>query len=228
MTAPGMLCPTPRETLWGAAYLAFELFLLPVILAGLNMLLAQPLADVWVNMAYFTLNLLISVLIFRRFLWHTLRSTRWSALWKAAGKGFLLYWVANFCTTFVILLIKPDFANVNDGSIAVMAASDFWVIALGTVVLVPVAEELVFRGVLFGGLYRRSPVLAWLACVVVFSAVHVVGYIGTAPWDTLLLCFLQYIPATVCLVWSYRRCGSILAPMLIHTAINAIAILTMR
>ena len=67
-----------------------------------------------------------------------------------------------------------------------------------------------------------------LLSVFVFAAVHVVGYIGQ--WDTLtlVLCFVQYIPAGLCLAWSYTRSDTIFAPILIHAAINFIAIRGLR
>ena len=58
--------------------------------------------------------------------------------------------------------------------------------------------------------------------------IHVMGYIGQFDWLTLVLCFLQYIPAGLWLAWAYEKSDSIFAPMLIHTAINAIGIYAMR
>jgi membrane protease YdiL (CAAX protease family) len=56
----------------------------------------------------------------------------------------------------------------------------------------------------------------------------VLGYIGSADLLTLALCFLQYIPAGLCLAWAYDASGSIFAPVLIHTVINALGILSLR
>ena len=48
---------------------------------------------------------------------------------------------------------------------------------------------------------------------------------GLAP---LLLCFVQYLPAGLCLGWAYARADSIFAPTLMHMIINLIGMLAMR
>ena len=116
----------------------------------------------------------------------------------------------------------------NDNAIGTMVQENRALMILGAVVLAPVAEELLFRGVVFGGLFNRRPVMAYVLSTVCFSAIHVVGYIGLFSWDILALCFLQYLPAGICLAWSYARSGSILTPILIHTLVNAMGVAIMR
>ena len=41
---------------------------------------------------------------------------------------------------------------------------------------------------------------------------------------TLVLCFIQYLPAGLCLAWTYTKADNIIAPVLVHGIINAIAI----
>ena len=126
------------------------------------------------------------------------------------------------------LLFYPDFANVNDASIATMMGEHFVITAVGTVLLVPITEELLYRGVVFRGLYERSPRLAWVVSTAVFAFIHVMGFIGSADLMTICLCFIQYIPAALVLAWSYGKTDSILTPVLIHTAVNLVGILSLR
>ena len=44
----------------------------------------------------------------------------------------------------------------------------------------------------------------------------------------LFLNFLQYLPAGIALCWAYEQADSIFAPILIHTAINLLAMVAMR
>ena len=44
----------------------------------------------------------------------------------------------------------------------------------------------------------------------------------------LFLSFLQYVPAGLCLAWSYEKADSIWAPILIHIAVNQMGNLAMR
>ena len=100
--------------------------------------------------------------------------------------------------------------------------------AFCTVLLVPITEELLYRGIFFGGLYNRSRIGAFILSTAVFSLVHVAAYAGTVPPLTMFLCFLQYIPAGIALAWAWTRSGSILSPILMHMVINAIGIFAMR
>ena len=62
----------------------------------------------------------------------------------------------------------------------------------------------------------------------VFALVHVVGYIGNASALTLLLCFVQYLPAGYCLAWCYQNTGTILTPILMHMLVNAYGLANLR
>ena len=64
--------------------------------------------------------------------------------------------------------------------------------------------------------------------MLLFSAIHILGYIGKASTLTLVLSFLQYLPAGLCLAWSYAKSETILTPIVIHTLINAWGIYEMR
>lgn len=222
--------PTRKELLLGAVYLLLELFVLPYVLAAVNVRLETPLSTGEINAVFFVFNFGATTLIFRRFLKQTFLSARENLfqIIIAAIQGFGLYWAGNLLVAMLILRLDPGFINVNDASITAMASQDFLPIAICTVGLVPVAEELLFRGVLFAGFYNRSRVKAFLFSMLVFCAIHVTGYITQYPWDTLLLCFIQYIPASLALGWAYAKSGSILSPVLMHIAINAIGISVMR
>ena len=222
--------PSKKELLWGAVYLLLELFAMPYFLAYCNLLLLTPLSGEKLNVVFFVVNFGATTLIFRKFIKNTLQGAtrKLAVIGFAAIRGFLLYWAGNFVVGILILQLKPDFVNVNDATVLAMTEANFIPMAICTVFFVPVAEELLFRGVLFAGFYNRSRVLAFLVSTVVFSAIHVIGYVALYPWDTLLLCFIQYIPPSIALGWAYARSGSILSPLLMHIAINAIGIFVMR
>lgn len=220
--------PTKGETILATIYLALELLIIPSILLIVNMLLPQPLNDARLNLVFFALNFVVVGLILRKLIGKNLIATHPGNLLGCALKGLLLYWSLNCLVVLFILLIDPDFVNINDSSVANMVKQDFLVSVIGTVLLAPPCEELLFRGVIFGSLYNRRPIASYILSAVCFSAVHLLGYIGLYPWDTLLLCFLQYIPAGIALAWAYVRSGSILAPIIMHTIVNAIGIASMR
>ena len=221
---------TDREKLLGFGYALVDLFLLPSLLAGMNDLLAQPLSMAWINFLYFALNFLFLSAIFHRFLKRSIAygGKNITQLFGAGFLGFVGYWVANFILSFCILRLFPDYANPNDGSIAEMTGGNFPMMAIGTVLFVPMAEELIHRGLVFGLLLPKSKTAAYVISAAVFAAVHVVGYLGSAQELTLVLAFIQYLPAGLVLGWAYEKSGTIFAPMMIHTVINAMGIWAMR
>ena len=223
------LFPDRQRAAWGFRYLLFQLLVLPTLLSWLNTMFGMPLDEGKLNMLYYTVNFAVLVGIFRRFLNASLRCAieNISSVLLAAVIGFLAHQFSSTALGMVIMGLFPGFANVNDANIAAMAQGNFSMWAFATVVLVPPAEELLFRGVLFGGLYSRHKVLAWVLSVLGFALVHVIGYIGYFPWDVLLICTLQYLPAGICFAGAYLFSGNILTPILMHAALNALAMASM-
>ena len=222
--------PTRKELLWGSVYLILEMTVLPFVLVQAAQAFGLSLSASQLNAVFFIVSFGITTLIFRNFIKETLldAARNLPQILVGAVRGFLLYWAGNLVVTMLILRLNPDFVNVNDASIGTMIETDFLPLAICTIFFVPVTEELLFRGILFAGFYNRSPWKAFVISVLVFSAIHIVGYVRDYSWDTLLLCFLQYIPPSIALGWAYAKSGSILSPLLMHIVINAIGIFAMR
>lgn len=214
----------------GWAYFLFQLLVLPLAISYINFILGSPLSESWINIVYFSMNFLCVIGIFYRFLFangQIALRTPFRCL-RSAAVGLISYWLLSFCVQFFIAVADPDFFNVNDAYISDMAQENFRYLSFATVFLVPVAEETLFRGLIFGQLYNKSRLLAYLVSSLAFAAVHVVGYIGYYPPMQLLLCLVQYLPAGLSLGWAYANADSIWAPILIHVTINQIGILSMR
>lgn len=219
-----------KERIWGFLYLLAELFALPAALEAMNRLLPAPLPDAWLNFLYFALNFIFTCFLFRSFLRRCLarigKNTGDFLLVTAAGFG--IYYLCNLVLNSLILLLAPDFANLNDSNIAQQVGSNMPIMFIGTAILVPVAEELLHRGLVFGSLYGRNPYIAYIFSASLFSAIHILGYVMVYPLPHLLLAFLQYLPAGLVLAWAYRKSGSIFSPILIHAAVNALALASLR
>ena len=225
-----MVTMSDKERIWGIVYLLLELLVLPSLLHRANGFLPSPLPDSWLNFLYFSLNFIFVCFLFRHFLkrslLHTARNIADFLLVTIGGFG--VYYLVNTLLGFVIGWIAPGFSNLNDGSIALLAQGNFTVMAVGTAVLVPVAEELLHRGLVFGSLCGKSRTFAYIFSTILFAAIHVMGYIGLYSLPHLLLAFVQYLPAGMVLAWTYRKSGTIFSPILIHAAVNTLAILSLR
>lgn len=212
------------EIYLGALYGLLELLVLPQLLVLLNYYIQLP---VWaLNMILFILNFVCLIAIFHRFLWDNLKTAienPWKSL-RYAGQGLMGYYLLGAVFSWLILWLCPDFVNLNDANVSGMTQEGGSLMVLATVLLAPVAEEILFRGLLFAGLYRRSPVAAWCVSTAAFSLVHITGYIGLYQPEMLFVAFLQYLPAGLCLAYAYRKSDTIVAPILMHIAINQVAL----
>lgn len=229
-TAKIPISMTGRERFLGFGYALLDLFFLPAMLNSMNALLIQPLSGAWINFLYFSLNFVFLFAIFSRFLKRSLSyaGKHMGDFLPAAIIGFVVYWFSNILLSFAIVMLFPDYANPNDSSISTMVDGNFAIMAVGAVLLVPMAEELIHRVLIFGTLARKHRLAAYVISAAFFAAIHVVGYLDICSQRDLLLAFLQYLPAGLVLGWAYEKSGTIFAPIAIHTVVNAMGILAMR
>ena len=218
------------EITLGLIYIVLQVFILPVALTVINSFLPHPLSLAALNFVSFAINFICVTVIFHRYLIGSFKMLMQNPgkILSACLKGFGLYWLSSILINMLIVYIDPEFSNVNDDNIALLTNQNNLLMAVGTVFLVPVVEETLYRGVIFGQLYKRNSVIAYTVSVSVFSALHVLGYIGLYNPTHLLLCFLQYIPAGVFLAWTYVKADNIWAPVLIHMIVNQIGMLAMQ
>lgn len=89
------------------------------------------------------------------------------------------------------------------------------------VVLMPLIDEVLFRGLVFGSLRRFSRPLAWVCSVLLFM-IYSVWTFAVAYGDAryLVLAF-QYLPMALALTWCYDRGGSIWSAVVLHAVIDA-------
>lgn len=217
---------TRSERVLGTVYLVLMLLVFP---SAISLLLPKAPESTH-NFVYFCLNFVCIVTIFRRFLVQSLRDllNHPARLFFPILFGFAGFESLTRLTTQAIVYFLPSFSNINDSSISALAGQNFVLWVIGTVILVPIVEETLFRGLIFGSLGKAGLFWGYLVSALCFSAVHVIGYLGAFSWQILLACFVQYLPAGICLGWAYEQSGSIFAPIAIHTIINAMAMAATR
>ena len=217
---------TNQETVSGLCYMAFQFLLLGELLAWINGQLAHPLNHAELNFTFYLVNFIAILLIFHDFLSKSLKqATQHPAIFcQAVILGLAAYYSCSQVTTWLVRQFLPGFFNYNDQAITNMVNANYFLMAVGTVVLVPPVEECLFRGLIFRNLYGKSHWAAYLVSIVAFSVIHIIGYIGNYAPLELLVAFLQYLPAGLCLAWAYTKADTIYAPIAIHAIINAVSI----
>lgn len=214
---------TTQEKKHGSLWMVAFLVLFPRLLGLTGLGAAEK------NLVLYWLNFAGVLWIFRRFLLRNLLVglDRWFPVIWYAALAYLGFETLSEMLAILTWMIHPEFINTNDQVVAgLIQASPL--LAGTVVVLVPIAEETLFRGLIFRGLWDRNRALAYLVSILVFAAVHVVGYIGVLSPLELVLSLIQYLPAGYCLAFAYRYSGSILSPILTHMAVNLMAVAAMR
>lgn len=209
----------------GLGLLLFEQLVLPGLLITCIGSLNISLTNAQYNFIYFLISYVSAIVLFRKFLWAELEVALEKSIriLNSLVISYGIYYVLSTGIAYLIDWIDPAFFNLNDANISAMSQQQFALIAVGTVILVPPAEELLFRGVLFNRIYQKYRVWAWVISIVSFSLVHLIGYIGHYSPLGFFLAFLQYLPAGIALCFGYVHSGTIFTPILFHTLINAIA-----
>ena len=214
----------------GWVYYLFQLFLLPELVILILNLFHQSVTIFSVNFIIFLVNFIGFYCIFISFLKDSFKvfTRNLKRILAIVFLGFVVYWVANALMHYLVLSVSPDHNNLNNAAIGTIAKDHLFLLLVGTVLLVPVAEELVFRGMIFGALYNQNKLFAYVLSAVAFSLIHLLGYLDDMTLIQALLSFMQYLPAGIVLAWTYAKTDTIFTPILIHAIINLIGTLTVR
>ncbi len=217
-----LIAPDRRELGWGAICALMYLLGFPLLLSFLPWEGArgQVLFDVTARTCSFVLILWV--------FWPFLCRSRCRAgtLIFTVFWGYLAYYgISNLYAVVLSFLPLPQ-VNANQEVIVQYYHNDFMATLFLTVVISPVIEEILLRGLVFAPLSKKNTFLAYALSMAAFSFLHIMGYIGAEgqTFYMLLYAFLQYLPAGFVLAWAYQLTGSILAPIFLHSFINIIGI----
>ena len=217
---PGL---STAEQVAGFCYLPFYMILLPFGLQWLSGLMDLRLTELQLNVVYFVLNCVMIWVIFHNFLLRSFRAIRFWELVQALILGFCLYYAGNLLFGWIISLLGITITSFNDQTILGLISQNKWVMLICTVLLAPIVEETLVRGLLFGVIRRSNRILAYAVTIVFFAVMHVWQYLMIYDARDVLLSALQYIPAGIALGWTYEKCNTVWGPILLHMTINAIS-----
>ena len=160
------------EKILGWLYMAFSLLCLPAALTWVNGQLADPLDEATLNFVFYLTNFLFIAGIFFRFLRASLVAA-WRDIWnfiQAVILGYVAYLAATKAMEFIMPLLMPGFSNINDAAIAELAKANYTLMLVGVVFLAPVAEEMLYRGLIFRQLWQSSKAAAYLVSMAAFGS----------------------------------------------------------
>lgn len=223
---------TRRESIGAWAYLPIHAAVFPLLL---NLLSAHwpdgSLSETGLNIFYYAFGAAFMLI----FLWRYFRRGFDVPAEHPFGFMFTLllaYFIAAisaWAVQLMALAIGADLANPpNNETVMNMAGKGFNAVFAISVFLAPIVEEPIFRGAVFGTIYKRSRYAAYAVSTLLFSLYHVWQFAVVYADPSYLVYMLNYVPASVALAYAYERSGSIWAPMALHAFINASSMLMLK
>lgn len=210
----------PGERVAALIYFPIHVFALPLLLPRVSQFFPQ-LSTVDVNLVYYIIGFAYTLILCRRFLRAGFDAAldRPGLFFTAMLTAFVLEIALSMIVSSLAVIIGVDSSPNNEAFVA-MAPGGRGKLTAMSVFMAPVVEEILFRGLAFGALHRRSRAAAWIVSALAFSVYHVWQYALLDP--ALLAAAVLYLPASLALNWAYERSGSIWAPIAYHMLTNAI------
>jgi len=222
------------EYIKGAALFIVYLVLLPYIMLLVSnlmqLLTGRPISERALLLTPYYLSFALAALLFKNYFIDQL-SVFTHHLGRSLGSMFrcyfLMYGITIVCA-MVLLAIGMNSGNPNDLAVEGLVNSYDRVMLVMAVFLAPLVEELLFRGLIFGSLYKVKPIVAYIVSWLAFGAAHLLQYaIETGDWRTMIF-MIEYLPPSIAWGWCYKRSGSIWTVIFMHMIFNAMGMAVMR
>lgn len=165
------------------------------------------------NILYYYILFAATVIIFHGFLGRTSRHF-------AENLG-------GACKFMAIGLVVSNQTNLNDTTISAQIEDAPHMTLLIVIFLAPFVEEVLFRGLVFGNLRRKSAAVGYLVSCLLFALLHVWQFAVVNRDITYFLLMLQYLVPGLVLAWVYDRTGTLWTSIGLHAAANALSAWTL-
>ncbi|MFI3211665.1 MAG: CPBP family intramembrane glutamic endopeptidase, partial [Peptostreptococcaceae bacterium] len=140
----------------------------------------------------------------------------------------IIFITLNYSINYIIYLIQGligyDSSSTNQIFIEVALSKATILTVISTVILGPIAEELIFRKCFFGLIKNKK--LALLASSLVFGFIHIISSIGSFDFLETIMLLIPYITAGILLGLIYIKTKlNIYYVTIIHILVNLISII---
>lgn len=212
-----------RGLIAGLVYFPIHVFVLPVILPSL--LINFGIEDEGLmNLVYYGLGILVVLCLFMDYL-----RGQYDGLldrlglcvlsfFMALGMDYLLSLAAN---SLVLALTGGAVDNPNEAAISEIVLRSSGAMKAVGIFMAPIVEEVLFRGVVFGGLREKNRLAAYAVSMLMFALYHIWQFAAAAGDVSMLVYVIQYLPVGFVLCWLYERSNTVWLPIGFHMMINA-------
>ena len=226
-----LITMSKKEKALGWVYLPIHIFILPILLPFAVIYLYRQgidVSDAQFNLVYYLCGFLFLGIALMGYLRENFRRfcDNISDSLRNIMVGIIFYYTATYCVNFILGFFVTDLVNPNTDAVIDTVKENARPMFAVAVLLAPIVEETLFRGVIFGNIRTKNRILAYVISAVVFSFYHLWQYLLIDyEWKLLLLYTLQYLPASIMLAKCYEDSGNLWSPIFMHMTINFVAIL---
>lgn len=223
---------TPGEQIAGTVFFVIYLLVLPFAAGPIFDLAARvlgtSLSQSLRSAVYYGLLAVTALVIFHGFLGRTTRNLmdNLGSACKGALGGIVALYGLNELVYRLSHLLTGNQLDLNDSVISAQIRSAPWSTFLIVVLLAPFIEEVLFRGLVFGGLKGRSRAVAYAVSCLLFAFLHVWQFAAVHQDLTYFLLMLQYLVPGLVLAWCYDRSGTLWASIAVHVLANLLSAVT--
>ena len=220
---------TEGEKIAGTVFFVIYLLVLPFVtrpaLDLLGRLLGVTIGESLGNTIYYYVLFAVTLIIFHRFIGRTTTLFLENAVGslKVLAVDFIAFYGLNELTYRLTRLVVGNHTNLNDMTISAQIDAAPRTTLLIVVILAPFVEEVLFRGLVFGGLRSKSRLAAYALSCALFALLHVWQYALVSQDITYLVLMIQYLVPGLVLAWCFDRSGTLWTSMLLHAGVNALS-----
>lgn len=218
-----------REKVAGWIYLPIHLVLMTLLILPLiTLLLADngiELDSVQINTIYYCTGFAYILIFMMHYLRENFVQKPKANILKTMLIAFAINFALNYIVNLILVIFTTQLINPNSEAVNDAVSINMYTMIAVAVILGPIVEEVLFRGVVFGTIRTRSRVLAYIVSILLFSVYHLWQTILISGDWTVLIYMVQYIPAGLSLAWAYEKTNSIWCSIFLHMAINAVSVL---
>ena len=224
---------TAGEQIGGTVFFTIYLLVLPFAARPLfrlaGELLGVTISEAMQNTLTYYLLFAVSVIVFHGFLARTSRrlAENVGGAVKTLGLGLVGLYGLNELVFRLSNLVIANRLNLNDTSISAQIDDAPHTTLLIVILLAPFVEEVLFRGLVFGNLRRRSRLTGYAVSCALFALLHVWQFALVNQDITYFLLMVQYLVPGIVLAWCYEHSGTLWTSIALHAAANALSVWTM-
>ena len=192
-----------------------------------GLLLDENMATALLNVLLDGMLVVITILIFK----DTLKQ-QFEDFFKDLGKnlnyallkGPLIVYGCSFIGGILSVTLQGETTSANQALLETLISEHWFLMAVASVILAPIFEELLFRGTIFSWLYEIHPKFAHVVSGFIFGFVHVMNAVFSGNVTEILQVFAYFFMG-IALSYLYEKTNTIYVPIITHAINNLIAVI---